>query len=154
MNGYKQIRTRLVRNLHAPAMVHVVIAATNQHRLHAVLGIDTRREFARHGQCDIFLARPATADGARIMTTVTGVHRHHDVATRLIRFRCTPHRLQVAAALEVDDETIAVLRIRARGETARAYVFIEVQHDAQLTVGTHAAANTFYRANTGRHALQ
>jgi hypothetical protein len=57
-----------------------VVAVANHHRLHATLLVDQGGEFARDGKRYVFLPCAGASDCARVLTTMAGVDRDHDVA--------------------------------------------------------------------------
>jgi hypothetical protein len=72
---------------------------------------------------------------------VTGVDGNDDIAPAHSFLRCRLDRSQPALRMQVDDKPIAVLPVRRCGETSRTHFLVEIEHDAQLTVCAHAAAN-------------
>ena len=69
------------------------------------------------------------------------IYRHDDVAPRLVSLGSRLDRMQAAAALQVDDQAIAVFVVGACREAARANGLVQIENDAQLAIGAHRAAN-------------
>ena len=53
--------------------------------------------------------------------------------------------------MQIDDETVAVARIRPGRECSRAHGRIEIEDDAQLAVGADRAADGLDGAGAARH---
>jgi hypothetical protein len=59
------------------------IGVPHHHGAHTILAIDRRCEPPRDRERHLFFMCAASADGARVLATVTGIHRNHEVATLL-----------------------------------------------------------------------
>ena len=111
-------------------MIDVIVAVPHEYGFHAGLRIDSSGQRTRNLQRDVFLACLAAADSARIMAAVSGVDRDDDIAAGMIGLGGRLNRVQAAAALQVDDEAVAVLVVGARGVAPRSNGLVEVEHDA------------------------
>ena len=140
VNRNEQVSPVFAGNGHAITMFHENVAVANQHGPHSGLGIDAPRQFFADGQNDVFfLGSPA--DGARITAAMPGIYRDDDIPTGPVRLRRPFDWPQIARRLQINDQAITVLRIRTGRETARAHPLPEIQHNSQLAVRTHRAAD-------------
>jgi hypothetical protein len=85
------------------------------------------------------------------MATMTGIDSNHDVTARSIRLGGPFHGRYAARRLEINDETIAVRRIRSGRERPGADGGIEIEDDAKLAIGTDRTADRPNRAGAAWH---
>ena len=102
---------------HTLAVIDVVVASADQHGSHPFFRIDTRSQLSRDGQHNIFLARPALPDRARVVPAVSRINRDHDVPPGPVCLGRPLYGLQSARPLQVDNQAVPVLTIGPRGET-------------------------------------
>ena len=79
MDGNKQVRIVLTRNLGAPTQWNEVIAGAHQLGSEARLGVNQALQVARYRQHNVLFTRAAMADGTRILSAMPRIDGDDDV---------------------------------------------------------------------------
>ena len=159
MDGHEQIRVVTARDLGPAPEADVVVAVADEDRLHPRGAVDPALERAGNGEHDVLLPDPRPGDRAGVFAAVAGVHRDHhlSVALRSALPALPAHHLPLRLATDrtdVDDETVAVLRIGLEQKALGTHPLLHVEHDPQVVAGPVTPPTLGALALRGADALE